>query len=126
MIAQPIHHEADHTTLDAHDTPARTVTVTVRYVDFTTVTRAETLTRPTCDPAEVRRVAAALQKRTDAGPDRAAWWGCRCRTWGASPTIPASSSSHWSAPTRSADPVDPDLADVALELGLRRSDRSSS
>ena len=46
---------------------ARTVSVKVRYADFTTVTRASTLSDPTIDPAVVARTAARLVRATDAG-----------------------------------------------------------
>ena len=45
----------------------KTVTLKVRYQDFTTLTRAQTLLRPTADPAEVARVARLLLDKTEAG-----------------------------------------------------------
>jgi DNA polymerase-4 len=45
---------------------ARTVTIKVRYGDFTTVTRSHTEDRPTRDPAAFAARAAALLERTDA------------------------------------------------------------
>ena len=45
---------------------ARTVTLKVRYADFTTVTRSDTA-RPTRDPDELAGRAAALLSRTEAG-----------------------------------------------------------
>jgi DNA polymerase-4 len=45
---------------------ARTVTIKVRYDDFTTVTRSHS-DRPTNDPDEVARRAVALLEKTDAG-----------------------------------------------------------
>jgi DNA polymerase-4 len=45
---------------------ARTVTIKVRYADFTTVTRSHTATAPTCNPTEIAARALALLDRTDA------------------------------------------------------------
>jgi len=45
---------------------ARTVTVKVRYADFTTVTRSHTAAAPTCSAAEIAARALALLARTDA------------------------------------------------------------
>src|SRR5207249_1601634 len=45
---------------------ARTVTIKVRYADFTTVTRSHTAAAPTCDAAEIAARALALLDRTDA------------------------------------------------------------
>jgi DNA polymerase IV len=45
---------------------ARTVTIKVRYADFTTVTRSHTAAAPTCDAAEITARALALLARTDA------------------------------------------------------------
>src|SRR5439155_1729696 len=45
---------------------ARTVTIKVRYADFTTVTRSHTAAAPTCDAAEIAARALALLERTDA------------------------------------------------------------
>src|SRR5437899_3906045 len=45
---------------------ARTVTIKVRYADFTTVTRSHTAAAPTCDAAEIAARALALLARTDA------------------------------------------------------------
>src|SRR5712675_1750500 len=45
---------------------ARTVTVKVRYADFTTVTRSHTAAAPTCSAAEIAARALALLERTDA------------------------------------------------------------
>jgi DNA polymerase-4 len=46
---------------------ARTVTIKVRYADFTTVTRSHTAAPPTRDPARIAERAAALLSRTEAG-----------------------------------------------------------
>jgi DNA polymerase IV len=46
---------------------ARTVTVKVRYADFTTVTRSHTDAAPTCDPDAIAARAVALLTRTEAG-----------------------------------------------------------
>jgi DNA polymerase-4 len=46
---------------------ARTVTLKVRYDDFTTITRSVTLTPPTDDGALVAARAVALLDRTEAG-----------------------------------------------------------
>lgn len=45
----------------------RTVTLKLRYADFTTLTRSETLARPTDRPEHVSTVARALLQRTEAG-----------------------------------------------------------
>jgi DNA polymerase-4 len=46
---------------------ARTVTIKVRYADFTTVTRNHTAEVPTCDEHEIVVRALALLDRTEAG-----------------------------------------------------------
>jgi DNA polymerase-4 len=46
---------------------ARTVTIKVRYSDFTTVTRSHTAEPPTRDPARLAERATALLERTEAG-----------------------------------------------------------
>jgi DNA polymerase-4 len=46
---------------------ARTVTIKVRYSDFTTVTRSHTAEPPTRDPARIAERATALLERTEAG-----------------------------------------------------------
>ena len=46
---------------------ARTVTIKVRYADFTTVTRSHTLSRPTSDADVIASWAKDLAARTDAG-----------------------------------------------------------
>ncbi len=48
-------------------TRARTVTLKVRYDDFSTITRAETLSEPTDVPGRVAEVAEGLLERTEAG-----------------------------------------------------------
>lgn len=45
---------------------ARTVTIKVRYGDFTTITRSHS-DRPTSDPDEIARRAVALLEKTEAG-----------------------------------------------------------
>jgi DNA polymerase-4 len=45
----------------------RTVTIKVRYADFTTVTRSHTLSRPTCDADVIASWATELLYRTQAG-----------------------------------------------------------
>ena len=45
---------------------ARSVTLKLRYSDFTTVTRSHTAGHPTCDPADFAARAVALLERTDA------------------------------------------------------------
>jgi DNA polymerase-4 len=45
---------------------ARTVTIKVRYADFSTVTRSHTAAAPTCNAAEIAARALALLDRTDA------------------------------------------------------------
>jgi len=47
---------------------ARTVTIKVRYADFTTVTRSHTLSLPTADADVISSWAKDLLARTDAGP----------------------------------------------------------
>ena len=49
------------------DRVARTVTLKVRYSDFTTITRSQTLATPTADEETIARQAVALLERTDAG-----------------------------------------------------------
>jgi DNA polymerase-4 len=46
---------------------ARTVTIKVRYADFSTVTRSHTSAAPTRDAAEIAARALTLLDRTDAG-----------------------------------------------------------
>jgi nucleotidyltransferase/DNA polymerase involved in DNA repair len=46
---------------------ARTVTIKVRYADFTTVTRSHTLSRATDDPDVIASWAVELAARTEAG-----------------------------------------------------------
>ena len=46
--------------LAAHDNHGRTIGIKVRLDDFSTVTRARTLTAPTCDAEQVKQVALAL------------------------------------------------------------------
>jgi DNA polymerase-4 len=53
--------------LARHRLLGATVTIKVRYPDFTTVTRSHGLPYPTAEPAEVEAVARALVQRTDAG-----------------------------------------------------------
>ena len=53
--------------LHAHNLFARTVTLKIRYSDFTTITRSETTTPPTRDPELLRIHALKLVKKTDAG-----------------------------------------------------------
>jgi DNA polymerase-4 len=52
--------------LSRHTLTARTVTIKVRYSDFTTVTRSQT-GPPTCDGATLAARAVPLLDRTDAG-----------------------------------------------------------
>ena len=54
--------------LERRDIAGRTVTVKVRYPDFVTVTRSQTLPAPTADAVTVARLAVELLERTDAGP----------------------------------------------------------
>jgi len=53
--------------LSRHDLAACTVTVKVRFSDFTTVTRARTLAIPTARPGRIAALAKSLLRRTDAG-----------------------------------------------------------
>ncbi len=53
--------------LARHARGARTVTIKVRYADFTTVTRSATLASPVATEAEVAQHALALLNRTEAG-----------------------------------------------------------
>ena len=52
--------------LERRSLRARTVTIKVRFADFSTVTRSHTASAPTRDPAEIAARALALLKRTDA------------------------------------------------------------
>jgi DNA polymerase-4 len=47
--------------------PGRTVTLKIRYDDFTTLTRSKTLKSPTCDPVRIADVAKRLLEATEAG-----------------------------------------------------------
>jgi DNA polymerase-4 len=49
------------------DRVARTVTLKVRYSDFTTITRSQTLATPTADEETIAAQAIALLERTEAG-----------------------------------------------------------
>ncbi len=53
--------------LERRELSAATVTIKVRYSDFTTVTRSRTLTVPTRDETRLRRTARELLERTEAG-----------------------------------------------------------
>jgi len=53
--------------LERRELAGRTVTVKVRYEDFTTVTRSHTLLAPTADGATIERCALDLLTRTEAG-----------------------------------------------------------
>ena len=53
--------------LSRNELAACTLTVKVRYADFTTVPRARTLAIPTARPGRIAAVAKALLRRTDAG-----------------------------------------------------------
>jgi DNA polymerase-4 len=52
--------------LEKKNLRARTVTIKVRYADFTTVTRSHTAVAPTCEAREIAVRALALLDRTDA------------------------------------------------------------
>ena len=52
--------------LERRNLRARTVTIKVRYADFSTVTRSHTAAAPTCSAAEIVARALALLDRTDA------------------------------------------------------------
>src|SRR5882672_4866774 len=68
QIRGEIERIARHTAegLERRKLRARTVTIKVRYADFTTVTRSHTAHAPTCNPAEIAARALALLDRTDA------------------------------------------------------------
>ena len=53
--------------LHAHNLFARTVTLKIRYSDFTTITRGKTTTPPTRDPELLTTHVIKLVKKTDAG-----------------------------------------------------------
>jgi DNA polymerase-4 len=53
--------------LAKRDLGARTVTLKVRYDDFTTLTRSHTLVAPTADAAEIAAIARRLLRRSEAG-----------------------------------------------------------
>ncbi|MFT6816465.1 MAG: DNA polymerase-4 [Myxococcota bacterium] len=53
--------------LNSASRPPRSVTLKVRYSDFSTITRTTTLKTPTLDPRRIADAAAALLERTDAG-----------------------------------------------------------
>ena len=64
--------------LEKRELSAGTVTVKVRYSDFTTVTRSLTLPVPTSEPSQLRATALLLVERTEAGgrPVRLLGVGC--------------------------------------------------
>ena len=53
--------------LERKSITARTVTIKVRYADFTTVTRSQSAPEPTCDAQSIAARAVALLSKTDAG-----------------------------------------------------------
>jgi DNA polymerase-4 len=53
--------------LERHQLLARTVTIKVRYADFTTITRSHTLSQPTSDAERIAAWAKQLLERTEAG-----------------------------------------------------------
>ena len=53
--------------LGRHRLFARTVTIKVRYSDFTTITRSQSAERPTSDEGEMGTRAVALLEKTEAG-----------------------------------------------------------
>jgi DNA polymerase IV len=53
--------------LERHALLARTVTIKVRYADFTTITRSHTLSQPTSDAERIAAWAKQLLERTQAG-----------------------------------------------------------
>ncbi|HKJ88833.1 MAG TPA: DNA polymerase IV, partial [Gammaproteobacteria bacterium] len=53
--------------LTARGLRGRTVTAKVRFPDFRTLTRSQTLERPTADPEEIGAWARRLLRRTEAG-----------------------------------------------------------
>jgi DNA polymerase-4 len=55
------------TSLQGKELRARTVTIKVRYADFSTVTRSHTDDSPTCDAGEIGQRAILLLGRTEAG-----------------------------------------------------------
>src|SRR5258705_236386 len=69
QIRRAIERIARHTAegLERRKLRARTVTIKVRYADFTTVTRSHTVPAPTCDAAEIAARALALLGRTAGG-----------------------------------------------------------
>ncbi len=66
--------------LTRHEIAACTLTVKVRYSDFTTVTRSRTWTIPTARAARIAAVARALLRRTDAGRRRVRLLGVAAST----------------------------------------------
>ena len=56
--------------LERRELGARTVTVKVRYPDFTTLTRARTLPHPTASARRIARVARELLRQTEAATRR--------------------------------------------------------
>lgn len=53
--------------LERRELSARTITVKVRYPDFTTLTRSRTLEKPTASEALIAEISRELLRRTDAG-----------------------------------------------------------
>ena len=66
--------------LTRHELAACTVTVKVRFSDFTTVTRAQTLAIPTSRPGRIAALARSLLRRTDAGRRRVRLLGLTAST----------------------------------------------
>ena len=64
------------------DLEGRTVSIKVRYSDFTTVSRARTLRTPTADEAVIRETALALVGRTEALQRPVRLLGVGCSNFG--------------------------------------------
>ena len=100
---------------------ARTVTIKVRYDDFTTITRSDTRNPATADADEIARRAVALLERTDAGTRPVRLLGAGVQNFATTTdTVPAAEpdaarSSALQAPVRARER----LSDGPAEAGTR-------
>jgi nucleotidyltransferase/DNA polymerase involved in DNA repair len=76
---------------------ARTVTIKVRYHDFTTITRSHT-EDPTRDEANIARRAVALLERTDAGRLPVRLLGVSVHNLSETPVVPPDPSTSSGSP----------------------------
>ena len=94
---------------------ARTVTIKVRYDDFTTITRSDTRTPPTAGADEIARRAVALLERTEAGSRPVRLLGAGVHNFtSVSETAPALE------PDAATESASPERASLPRERGLPR------